>query len=101
MNNQPHRVIVKQSYAVKCEQNKMHHFKTVNSKIFAESSRILRSDGTVVKMMNDGQIEIYHANGMIYRKEFDLIAMRSSELVQLENIEMEMSLSKSRTSIHL
>lgn len=99
INNQPHRVIVKQTYAIKCDEKKIKNFKSVNLKIINESSRIMRSDGKVIKIMNDGGVEIYQANGIIYRKEIDLIANKLNETAQIENIEMEIGLAaKFKTS---
>lgn len=94
MNDQPHRVIVKQSYAAKCSERTSENFKNVNPNILKESSRMLRSDGTVIKTMTDGTIEIYYANGLINRKELEIIVDKTAEAAQIENMELELTASK-------
>ena len=91
MDNQPHRVIIKQSYASKCNEATSDNFKNVNPVIFKESSRLLRSDGTVIKMMNDGSVEIFYANGTVYRKEFETNIEKTGleSMVQIDNLEAD------------
>lgn len=99
MNNEPHRVIIKQTFVSKCDEKIRQNLKNFNPKITAENSRLLRSDGTVIKIMNDGGVEVYHANGVIFRKELETINNKNNDTIQVENIEIEMNIAKSKGSM--
>jgi hypothetical protein len=58
VNDEPHRLLVKQSYIVKCNEKSTEHFKNFNQYILKEKSRTIKSDGTVIKYMNDNTIEV-------------------------------------------
>jgi hypothetical protein len=55
-DKQPHRLLVKQSYALKCSQKASEHFKNFNPVILKEKSRTIKNDGTVIKYMNDNSV---------------------------------------------
>jgi hypothetical protein len=87
-DNEPHRLVVKQQYASKYSEKASEHFKTINSTIFKEKSRLIRSDGTVIKFMHDNSVEIYYANGCIYRKQ-DETQPEPADLNTLDLSELE------------
>lgn len=49
----------------------------------------MRSDGTVIKFMCDNTIEIYYANGTIYRKQFELVNENLVNEAQVDHVEVE------------
>ena len=57
-DDEPHRLLVKQTYALKCNEKATEHFKNYNLHILKEKSRTIKSDGTVIKFMNDKTIEV-------------------------------------------
>jgi hypothetical protein len=106
-DNQPHRLLVKQRYAIKCNQKASEHFKNFNPVILKEKSRTIKNDGTIIKYMNDNSIivkkkikkfhndssyltcfinlKIYNSNGTIYKKELEMIIdTENNEIVDLE-----------------
>jgi hypothetical protein len=80
VDNQPHQLLVKQSYSSRCNEKSSEHFKNFNPQILKEKSRIIKSDGTVIKFLNDNSIEILYANGTIYRKVEEIINEPEHEL---------------------
>lgn len=58
VDDEPHRLLVKQSYIVKCNEKSTEHFKNFNPHVLKEKSRTIKSDGTVIKYMNDNTIEV-------------------------------------------
>jgi hypothetical protein len=70
-DNQSHRLLVKQKYELKCDERGAEYLKNFNFNILKETSRVIKSDGTVIKFMNDKSVEIYHSNGTIIRKVFN------------------------------
>lgn len=80
VDNQPHQLIVKQSYSSRCNEKSSEHFKNFNPQTLKEKSRIIKSDGTVIKFMNDNSIEIFYANGTIYRKIEEIVNEPEHEL---------------------
>lgn len=79
-DNEPHKLVVKQSYAVKCTEKAGEHLKNFNPNVLKEKSRLIKSDGTVIKFMVDNSIDVYYPNGTIYRKRVEVI--QSTEPVE-------------------
>jgi hypothetical protein len=57
-DDEPHRLLVRQSYIVKCNEKSTQHFKNFNPHVLKEKSRTIKSDGTVIKFMNDNTVEV-------------------------------------------
>jgi hypothetical protein len=57
-NNEPHRLVVKQSYTSRCDEKASEHFKNFNVNILKEKSRMIKSDGSVIKFMNNNNVEV-------------------------------------------
>ncbi len=58
-DNEPHRLLVKQYYSSKCNTNAAESLSNTNLNMYKEKTRLFKSDGTVVKIMNDESIEVY------------------------------------------
>jgi len=72
-DNEPHRLLVKQSYTARCDEKAAEHFKNFNANVLQEKSRMIKSDGSVIKYMNDNTVQIYYPNGTIYSKQEELL----------------------------
>jgi hypothetical protein len=70
---EPHRLVIKQSYASKCTEKAGEHLKNFNPSVLKERSRTIKSDGTIIKFMNDHSVSVYYPNGTIYRKKIEII----------------------------
>ena len=57
-NNEPHRLIVKQYYSSRCDERACENFKNFNPHILKEKSRLIKSDGSVIKFLNNNNIEV-------------------------------------------
>src|SRR5690349_19107524 len=57
-DNEPHRLLVKQKYTAKCDEKAAEYFQHFNVNVLKERSRTIKSDGTVIKFMNDRSIEV-------------------------------------------
>jgi hypothetical protein len=57
-NNEPHRLLVKQTYTSRCDEKASEHFKNFNSNVLKEKSRMIKSDGSVIKFMTNNTIEV-------------------------------------------
>jgi hypothetical protein len=79
VDNEPHKLVVKQSYANKCTEKAGEHLKNFNPNVLKEKSRIIKSDGTVIKFMNDNSIDVFYPNGTIYRKKIEIVMVDPSE----------------------
>lgn len=53
---EPHKLLIKQSYSVKC--NNPDNPNALNPNIYKEKSRIIKNDGTVIRLMADETIEV-------------------------------------------
>lgn len=62
MDNEPHRLLIKQAYSVKYNPKNAENAENVDTKVFKEKSRIIKHDGTVIKIMNDDSIEVKRAS---------------------------------------
>jgi hypothetical protein len=57
-NNESHRLIVKQYYTSRCEEKACENFKNINPHILKEKSRLIKSDGSVIKFLTNNNIEV-------------------------------------------
>ena len=57
-HNEPHRLIVKQFYSSRCDERACENFKNINPHILKEKSRLIKSDGSVIKFLNNNNIEV-------------------------------------------
>ena len=57
-HNEPHRLLVKQTYTSRCSEKAGEHFKNFSSNVLKEKSRLIKSDGSVIKFMNNNTIEV-------------------------------------------
>jgi hypothetical protein len=73
-DNQPHRLLVKQMLVTKCDDQKANELavKTLKHHQY-EKSRTIKSDGTVIKYLENSNIEIYYPNGTIYKKINEIV----------------------------
>ncbi|RNA34735.1 sperm-associated antigen 17, partial [Brachionus plicatilis] len=90
-DNQAHKLVVKQRYAQKCTAKAGEHFKNFNQNVLQEKSRLIKSDGTVIKFYVDDSFEVLYPNGTIYRKVTETI-----EESDLETLETHENKSKSK-----
>jgi hypothetical protein len=51
-------LIVKQYYSSRCEEKACENFKNLNPHILKEKSRMIKSDGSVIKFLNNNNIEV-------------------------------------------
>jgi hypothetical protein len=58
IDNEPHKLVVKQSYASKCTEKATEHLKNFNPNVLKEKSRLIKSDGTVIRFMVDNSINV-------------------------------------------
>lgn len=58
MDNEPHRLLIKQVYSVKYNPKNAENAASVDMKVYKEKSRIIKHDGTVIKIMNDDSVEV-------------------------------------------
>ena len=56
----------------KCTEKASEHLKNFNPNVLKEKSRLIKSDGTVIKFLNDNSIDVYYPNGTIYRKRVEV-----------------------------
>lgn len=59
-----------------------------------EKSRLIKADGTVIKFMNDNTIEMYYANGTIYRKQIEIVPPEIDPLAESQEAEQAKDKSK-------
>jgi hypothetical protein len=79
-DNEPHRLLVKQTYTARCDDKAGEHFKNFNSNVLKEKSRIIKSDGSVVKFMIDNSVEVYfHFNYFLCRKVVKLFCLKQDD----------------------
>ena len=93
-DNQSHHLLVKQSYSTKCNEKATEHFKNYNPHVLKEKSRLIKADGTVIKFMNDNTIEMYYANGTIYRKQIEIVPPEIDPLAESQEAEQAKDKSK-------
>ncbi|CAF0878303.1 unnamed protein product [Brachionus calyciflorus] len=82
-DNEPHRLVVKQKYTQKCDEKAGEHFKNFNHNILKEKSRMIKSDGTVIKFFVDGSFEVLYPNGTIYRKIIETLQENDLETFEI------------------
>ena len=57
-DNEPHRLLVKQYFSAKPNNNSAETLPNTNHNMYKEKTRIFKSDGTVVKIFNDDTVEV-------------------------------------------
>ena len=83
-DNEPHRLVVKQTFVSKCDEKAGEHVKNLRHELFKEKSRTIKSDGTVIKYLENGNVEIYYPNGTIYKKINEIVLEIEPEHVDIE-----------------
>lgn len=81
-DNQPHKLVVRQKYTQKCTNQASEHFKNFNQIVLREKSRLIKSDGTVIKFNEDDSFEVFYPNGTIYRKVIETIEESDFETLE-------------------
>lgn len=77
-------MVIKQKYSQKCSDKASEHLKNFNKNILKEKSRLIKSDGTVIKLNVDDSFEVLYPNGTIYRKLIENIEESDLETLDLQ-----------------